>query len=144
MSISRAVQPPDRAIVFYTGTVGDPVPVVKGWQRVSLRATAPTPPHLSAVNGVVPFRSYASTDVQPVNCGEIYTVDIEIWPTNVVLATGDTLVLQISSSDSQGCGSFVHNHPEDRAPEKLSGWNVLHIGPSHENWLRLPVVPGCR
>lgn len=130
--------------VFYTGTVGDPVPVVKGWQRVSLRTSAPAPPHLKSLDGIIPHRNYLSTDVKPVKIGEVSTVDVEIWPTNVVVGVGETLVLEISSSDSQGCGIFTHDHSDDRNPEKLRGWNIIHIGQDFENWLRLPVVPAIR
>ena len=71
----------------------------------------------------------------------MYTEDIEIWPTNVVLLPGETLALQVSSGDSEGVSLFEHNHPEDRNEAKLKGSNDIHIGPNFENYLELPIIP---
>ncbi|KIX98471.1 uncharacterized protein Z520_05772 [Fonsecaea multimorphosa CBS 102226] len=124
--------------IFYTGATGDAVPVVRGWLRVSLRKTVSSPGPLSAI---MPERDYYSTDVQEVIAGEVYTVDVEIWPTNVVLLPGEMLELQVSGTDSENVGIFGHDHPEDRPWEKLLGYNELHIGPQHENFLKLPIIP---
>lgn len=89
---------------------------------------------------IIPERDYLSTDVSPVEPGHIYTVDVEVWPTNVVFLPGESLVLEISSCDSEGVHIFEHNHPEDRDPAKLSGLNAIYIGPGLENYLRMPVI----
>lgn len=94
--------------VFYTGTTGEPVPVVKGWLRVSLRKFDSSHP---AHRAYLPFRNYYSTDVQPVVPGEVYPVDVEVWPTNVIVGKGHTLGLQITGHDTQGSGLFEHTHP---------------------------------
>lgn len=97
--------------VFYTGTAGDPVPLTKGWLRVSLRKTdANHYKHRS----YLPHRNYVSSDVEPVIPGDIYTVDVEIWPTNVVVDKGGKIVFEVSSGDTQGCGLFQHNSLVDR------------------------------
>ena len=124
--------------IFYTGAAGDAVPVVRGWQRVSIRKTVSKP---SPLGQIMPERDYYSTDVQRVVPGEVYSVDVEVWPTSVVLLPGETLELQISSSDSENVGIFGHDHPQDRPLEKLLGENVVHIGPQYENFLRLPIIP---
>lgn len=102
---------PEGKEVLYTGTAGDPIPLVKGWLRVSMRKTHPENykhrPYL-------PHREYLSTDVRPVIPGEIYSVDVEIWPTNVVVEKGAKLVFEVSSGDTQGTGMFSHNDPVDR------------------------------
>lgn len=97
--------------VFYTGTAGDPVPLCKGWLRVSMRQTNPEHPRHRPW---LPYRDYYSTDVRPVIPGEIYPVDVEVWPTNVVVEKGGKIVLEVSSGDTQGCGTFQHNSPVDR------------------------------
>ena len=125
---------------FYTGAVGDPVPVARGWLRGSLRALSKSPAS-SALKGVIPLRDYLSTDVEPVIVGQVYTLDIEVWPTNVVLLPGERLTLEISSCDSEGVHLFEHNHPKDRAEEKLKGWNEIHLGEGLDNWLQLPIIP---
>ncbi|KAI0131924.1 Alpha/Beta hydrolase protein [Xylariales sp. AK1849] len=124
--------------VFYTGTSGDATPVVKGWLRASLRVTDTTHPQHT---DYCPHRNYYSTDVQEVKVGETYTMDIELWPTNVVINTGGKLVLEVASSDTQGAGFFEHNDAKDRNPEKLAGWNNIHIGAGLDNYLTLPVIP---
>jgi predicted acyl esterase len=97
--------------IHYTGTAGDPVPLTKGWLRVSLRKTNPNHPNAKPYT---PYRDYFSTVVQPVIPGEVYGVDVEIWPTNVVVEKGSRIVFEVSSGDTQGSGLFLHNSPSDR------------------------------
>ncbi|KAF5669449.1 cocaine esterase [Fusarium heterosporum] len=124
--------------VFYTGTAGDPVPVTKGWLRVSLRKVDQEhPKHREWF----PHRNYTSKDVLPVIQGEIYAVDIEVWPTNVVVDKGGKLVFEVSSGDTQGSGIFLHDDPVDRSPEKFQGFNHIHFGPRQQNYITLPVIP---
>ena len=97
--------------IFYTGTAGDPVPLTKGWLRVSLRkVNKEHPKH----RDWLPHRDYTAKDVLPVIQGEVYAVDVEIWPTCVVMGRGDRLVLEVASGDTQGSGLFLHNDPLDR------------------------------
>ena len=97
--------------VFYTGTAGDAVPLCKGWLRVSLRKVheghPKHRPHL-------PQREYYSVDVQAVEPGKVYGVDVEMWPTNVVVQPGGSLVLEVASGDTQGSGIFQHDSEVDR------------------------------
>jgi predicted acyl esterase len=95
--------------VFYTGTIGDPVPLCKGWLRASLRKVNET--HTRNLP-YLPYRDYFSTDVTPVIPGEVYNVDIEMWPTSVVLQPGEKLLFEVSSGDTQGAGIFVHDGEE--------------------------------
>lgn len=124
--------------IFYTGTAGDPVPITKGWLRVSLRAIDETHPKNRPY---LPQRNYLSTDVQPVEPDQIYAVDVEIWPTNVVVEKGGRIVFEVASGDTQGAGLFLHNGETDRTEEKLAGTNSLHFGEGRENYVVLPVVP---
>ncbi|EON67980.1 hypothetical protein W97_07126 [Coniosporium apollinis CBS 100218] len=124
--------------VHYTGTAGDPVPLTKGWLRVSLRKTnTDHPKH----RPWLPHRDYCSTDVQPVIPGEVYSVDVEIWPTNVIVEKGGRIVFEVASGDTQGSGIFQHNDPADRSEEKLRGFNHILIGPKCLNYVVLPIVP---
>ncbi|KAG5783847.1 hypothetical protein H9Q73_002495 [Fusarium xylarioides] len=109
--------------VFYTGTAGDPVPLTKGWLRVSLRKVDS---EHSKHREWLPHRNYTSKDVQPVIQGEVYAVDIEVWPTNVIVDKG---------------GIFLHNDPIDRSPEVFQGSNHIHFGPRQQNYITLPVIP---
>lgn len=129
---------PEGKEVFYTGTAGDNVPLCKGWLRVSMRKV--NNEHYKHREWL-PYRDYYSTDVLPVLPGEVYPVDVEVWPTNVVLEPGAKLIFEVSSGDTQGCGIFQHKSPVDRAPDKLAGKNHLHFGPKFVNYLTLPVIP---
>lgn len=124
--------------VFYTGTAGDPVPLCKGWLRVSLRKINDT--HYKH-RSYLPYRDYFSTDVQPVLPGEVYPVDVEVWPTNVVIEKGGSLVFEISSGDTQGSGIFTHGGETDRTKEKLDGLNHIHFGQRWDNYVVLPIIP---
>ncbi|OJJ07128.1 hypothetical protein ASPVEDRAFT_88383 [Aspergillus versicolor CBS 583.65] len=128
---------PEGKEVFYTGTAGDPVPLCKGWLRVSLRKVndqhARHRPYL-------PHRDYYSTDVLPVIPGEVYPVDVEVWPTNVVVEKGGKIILEVSSGDTQGSGIFLHNSPTDRSSEKFQGQNHINFGHG-DNYVTLPIIP---
>ena len=87
----------------------------------------------------LPRRDYLSTDVQSVRKGEAYQVAIELWPTNVTIAKGGKLVLEVGPKDQQGCGIFVHNDLTDRDPNKMAGLNVLTVG-GEKSSLMLPFV----
>lgn len=124
--------------VFYTGTAGDPVPLCKGWLRVSMRKV--NEKHHKH-RPYLPYRDYFSRDVLPVLVGEVYPVDIEMWPTNVVMDKGAKLVLEVASGDTQGSGIFTHMGANDRLQDRLAGLNHVHFGPKWENYVVLPVIP---
>ena len=95
--------------IFYTGITGEPVPLCKGWQRVSMRhVNKEHPRHREWL----PHRDYFARDLLPVIPGEIYPVDVEVWATNVIAAKGDRIVFEVSSGDTQGSGLFGHDTPE--------------------------------
>ncbi|KZF19086.1 alpha/beta-hydrolase [Xylona heveae TC161] len=121
--------------ILYTGPAGEPVSVVKGWLRVSHRQTTGPP------TDNVPQRNHTPGSILPVKCDTVYTVAIEVWPTNVIISKGHKLALEIASTDTHHGGLFFHRHPEDRPETMLKGWNNIHFGPECQNFLRLPVIP---
>ncbi|KAL2019410.1 hypothetical protein VTK56DRAFT_9701 [Thermocarpiscus australiensis] len=124
--------------IFYTGTAGDPVPLNKGWLRVSLRkVNGQHPKH----RDWLPHRDYTSKDVLPVIQGEVYAVDVEVWPTCVVVEEGGRLMFEVASGDTQGSGIFLHDDPVDRSPEVFQGTNNLHFGAQFPNYVVLPIIP---
>ncbi|KAK0635367.1 X-Pro dipeptidyl-peptidase C-terminal non-catalytic domain-containing protein [Bombardia bombarda] len=124
--------------IFYTGTAGDPVPLCKGWLRVSSRAVHDESPKHKPW---LPHREYLSSDVLPVKAGEIYGVDVELWPTNVVVDKGGRIVVEVSSGDTQGSGIFQHNSSSDRPPARFAGQNHIHFGDGLDNYVTMPVIP---
>ncbi|KAF2826730.1 X-Pro dipeptidyl-peptidase protein [Ophiobolus disseminans] len=121
----------------FTGTIGDFAAVTRGCQRLSLRKVNKEHPHHRDFRL---HRDYFSTDVLPVLPGEVYPVDVEIWATNVVVLPGEKISIEISGGDTPGIGPFVHEGGE-RTEERFGGTNHLHFGPSHENYVTLPIVP---
>ena len=99
----------DGTEVYYTGITGEPVPLSKGWQRLSLRKVNKEHP---LHREWLPYRDYFSTDVLPVVVGEIYPVDVEVWATNVIAEKGDRIIFEVASGDTQGSGLFGHDTPE--------------------------------
>lgn len=125
--------------VLYTGTTGDGIPLCKGWLRVSLRKVNET--HLKH-RAYLPYRDYFSTDEQLLEADQVYAVDVEIWPTNVVVEKGGRLVFEVSSGDTHGVGIFQHNSETDRPVSKFSGMNSIHFDTELENYVTLPIIPG--
>jgi len=124
--------------IMYTDSSGNPASIIRGWLRVSLRAVnEKSPLHTH----YLPRREYSRTSLLPVRAGEIYAVDIELWPTNVVIEVGETLALAIGAGDIKQPGAFTHISPIDRNEEELSGKNHIHFGPDHENFITLPIIP---
>jgi predicted acyl esterase len=129
---------PSSAEVLYTGTAGDGVPLTKGWLRCSMRKIhTENPRHRE----YMPHREYLSTDVQEVQPEVVYGVDVEVWPTNVVVEKGGKIVFEVASGDTQGCGIFQHDSCVDRPESKFKGVNILHFGKGKENYVMLPVIP---
>jgi predicted acyl esterase len=143
--------------VLYTGTVGDPIPVTKGFLRLSLRKVNRTHPDHQ---DWLPHRDYDSSDVQPVIPGDVYAVDVELWPTNVVVDVGGRLVFEVSSGDTAGTGLFHHNNAVDRYGIMLAhifhlypiltgarprsvfeAENYINFGPKVSNYITLPIIP---
>ncbi|KAB8244583.1 Alpha/Beta hydrolase protein [Aspergillus flavus] len=119
--------------VHCTGSSGDSVPVTKGWLRVSLCKVN----HDSSYHrDYLPRREYRSSDVLPYEC------DVELWPTNVVVEAGRSLVFEVASVDTEGAGLFKHNSPVDWPPSKFEGTNYIHFGEGRESYIVLPIIPG--
>lgn len=142
---------PDGEEVVFQGALDPNTPVAQGWLRASHRK-------LDAGKSL-PYRPYHTHDVvQPLTPGEVYELDIEIWPTCIVVPPGYRVGLTIRGKDyeyggkldefakgfhyaSRGCGPFVHNDPLDRPPEVFGGKVKLHAGGSRGSYLLLPIVP---
>jgi putative CocE/NonD family hydrolase len=115
--------------VLETGQQGRPVPVAKGWLRVSHRELDPK---LS-----LPYRPYHRHKrrlyLKP---GEIVKVDVEIWPTSMVFKRGHRIRLDIQPRDGVGSESYMHYHADYN-----TGSNTIYSGGEYESYLLLPVIP---
>ena len=139
----RAYDPQGREVLF-RGATDPQVPIAQGWLRASHRKTDPL--QSKPWKPVHPHR-----EVEPLTPGQDYRVEVEIWPTSIVLPAGYRLAIRIDAQDFEregttgprkGSGPFLHTDPDDRAPERLTGQNTLLTGGPYDSHLVLPFIPG--
>jgi predicted acyl esterase len=112
-----------------TGQQGTPVPVAKGWLRVSHRELD--------VEKSLPYRPYHRHQRRlRLTPGEIVQVQVEIWPTSMVFAKGHQLRLDVQPRDGIGSSGYLHYHADYN-----TGTNTIHTGGKYESFLYLPIVP---
>jgi predicted acyl esterase len=115
----------------------EPTPMSRGWLRASHRKLVPAKSK--------PYRPYLAHDeIQKLEPGKLYTVDLEIWPTCLVFPPGYRLALTLMGKDFElpGIpGRILHNHPQDRPMPEFGGDNTIVTGGAHESWLMVPVIP---
>ena len=80
--------------------------------------------------------------------GKPYAVDVEIWPTSIVVPAGYTLALTIQGEDFafphltagpfRGAFPFLH---DGRDPKVFGGTQTLHTGGAYDSYLMLPAIP---
>ncbi len=151
--VLRVFDPDDKEITFQ-GAIDPHTPIGQGWLRASHRKLDPT---LSK-----PWRPYHTHDeLQPLTPSEPVELDIEIWPTSLVVPAGYRIALTIRGKDYvspdagderlsnfknvlTGCGPFLHDDPRDRPTEIYGGETTLHVGPDQPGYVLLPVIPPQR
>ena len=136
--------------VLFQGALDPAAPVGQGWLRMTHRKLDPK---LSR-----PYRPFHSHDEKlPVKPGEVYELDIEIWPTCIVIPKGYTIGFTVLGRDYEnglpagtlsnmknpmkGCGPFVHDDPDDRPASVFGGTTTLHFAPGKMPYVLVPVVP---
>jgi len=135
----------------FQGTIDPHTPVGQGWQRASHRQL-----DKKLSTRWRPYHTHAKK--QPLKPGEVVALDIEIWPTSIVVPAGYRLALSIRGKDYvypspsggrlsnfknelTGCGPFLHDDPRDRPAEIFGGVTGLHFGGTLRPYLLLPIVP---
>jgi hypothetical protein len=148
--VLRVFDPHGQEVTF-AGALDPNTPIAQGWLRASHR-------HLDPERSL-PYRPYHTHDrAEPLVAGEIVRLDVEIWPTSIVVPPGYRVVLSVRGKDyeytgtqsdfaknfyyaNKGVGPFTHNDPVDRPTEIFGGEVTLHTGGEHPSSLLLPVVP---
>jgi predicted acyl esterase len=141
----------DNREVTFMGALDPNTPVAQGWLRASHRALDP--------ERSLPYQPYHPHDVaEPIVPGQVYELDIEIWPTSIVIPPGYRLGLTVRSNDyrydgeltdfaksfhyaNRGIGPFAHTDLDDRPTEILDNQITLHLGGKTNSFLLVPVVP---
>ena len=137
--------------IVFQGAIDPHTPIGQGWLRASHRKLDPT---LST-----PYRPYHTHDEPwPLTPGEPVEVDVEIWPTSIVVPAGYRIALTVRGRDYEygggsggrlsnfknelrGCGPFLHDDPLDRPKEVFGGQTTLHATPEQQPYLLLPIIP---
>src|SRR6266516_7060595 len=141
----------DLSEVVFQGAIDPHTPVGQGWLRASHRRLDKT--------FSKPYRPYHSHDkIEPLRKGEVVELDIEIWPTSIVVPPGHRIGLSIRGKDYvyagpsggklsnfknelTGCGPFLHDDPRDRPADVFGGVTSLHFGGGRRPYLLLPIIP---
>ena len=149
--VLRVFDPDGKEIVFQ-GAIDPHTPIGQGWLRASHRKLDE---ELSEL-----WRPYHTHDEQqPLTPDVPVELDIEIWPTSLVVPAGYRLALTVRGKDYEnadasderlsnfknvlrGCGPFLHDDPRDRPAEIFGGQTTLHTSPDSPAYLLLPVIPG--
>ncbi|HVV19728.1 MAG TPA: CocE/NonD family hydrolase C-terminal non-catalytic domain-containing protein, partial [Pseudonocardiaceae bacterium] len=102
----------------------------------------------------LPYRPWHPHDhAEPLTPGEPVPVDVEIWPTSVVVPAGYRIAVTVGGRDFElpgdgpwpavygvpmkGHGIFLHTDPTDRPADVFGGTTTVHPGSS----VLLPFVP---
>jgi len=149
-AVLRVFDPEAQEIVFQ-GAIDPHTPIGQGWLRASHRKLDED---LSE-----PYRPYHThEEKQPLAPGEVVDLDVEIWPTSIVVPAGYTIGLSIRGKDYEyegasgdklsnfknelkGCGPFLHDDPRDRPPAIFDNEVTLQAGGDREAYVLLPVIP---
>jgi hypothetical protein len=136
--------------VVFQGALDPHTPIGQGWLRASHRKLDP--------KLTLEYRPYHTHDEkQPLRPGEVYELDVEIWPTCIVVPAGYRIGLSVRGRDYvypggsggrlsnmknefTGVGPFLHNDPRDRPPEIFGGKNTLYAGGDRTSYLLLPII----
>jgi predicted acyl esterase len=145
----RVFDPAGKEVVF-VGTNDPRTPVGLGWLRASHRKTDPM--------RSLPYRPWHTHDeLWPLTPGVPVEVDVEIWPTSIVVPPGYRIGLTVRGKDYEydgsdaalphapypmkGVGPFTHTDSNDRPPEVFGAAVTLHFPPGQWPYLLLPVIP---
>jgi uncharacterized protein len=142
---------PDGTEIVYQGANDPHVPIAQGWLRASHRAL-----DLDQSRPFLPVHQHER--IEPLEPGMVYEVDVEIWPTSLILPAGYTLTLDVQAHDyvypgavsqadpknlqaGSGSGPFLHNDPDTRPDDVYGGTVTLHTGPDRASYLMIPAIP---
>jgi hypothetical protein len=137
--------------VTFIGSNDPRTPVGLGWLRASHRK-------LDAKRSL-PYRPWhAHDEVRELTPGKPVELDVEIWPTCIVVEPGCRLALTVRGKDYEydgtdagianapypmkGVGPFTHTDPRDRPAHVFGGRNTLHFTAGKMPYVLLPIIPG--
>jgi uncharacterized protein len=143
----RVYDPAGREVTFI-GSNDPRTPIGLGWLRASQRKLDPA--------RSLPYRPWhAHDEIQELTPGKAVELDVEIWPTCIVVPPGYRVALTLRGKDYEydgtdagganapypmkGVGPFTHADPRDRPREVFGRRVTLHF--DRKPYLLLPVIP---
>ena len=150
MFLTFRVFDPNGTEVTFQGALDPRTPVAQGWLRASQRKLDQ--------RLTKPWRPYHAHDErQPLTPEQDVELDVELWPTCIVVPKGYRIALTVAGKDYHfdgppvkiahafydfsGVGPFFHTHPKDRPAEMFETWNSLHFTADKRPYVLLPVIP---
>ena len=139
---------PDMKEITFKGSNDPHTPISLGWLRASHRKLDP--------QKSLPYMPYHTHDeLQPLQPGSIYEVDVEILPTSIVIPKGYRLALSVRGKDYEtaaaelpygpdqfrGVGPHRHTEARDRKKEIFENHVTLHFSREKAPYILIPVIP---
>ncbi|HWI15470.1 MAG TPA: CocE/NonD family hydrolase C-terminal non-catalytic domain-containing protein, partial [Burkholderiales bacterium] len=148
--VLRVFDPTGKEVTFI-GANDPRTPVALGWLRASQRKIDPA---MSK-----PYRPWHPHDESwPLTPGEPVELDVEVWPTSIVVPVGYRVGFTVRGKDYEydgtdagvahapypmkGVGPFTHTDPHDRPAAIFGGKNTLHFTAGKMPYVLLPIIPG--
>lgn len=148
--VFRAFSPEMKEVTF-SGMTDPHAPLGLGWLRASRRKLDP--------KRSLEYRPYHTHDEdQKLKPGEVVELDIEVWPTSIVLPKGYRIGLAVRGKDYvyaggagrairfqggqfTGVGGFRHDEGLDRPTRIFGGDVTLHFSEEKAPYVLLPIIP---
>jgi hypothetical protein len=146
--VLRLLDPAGKEVLFH-GANEPKAPIGQGWLRASHRK-------VDADRSLPWMPFHPHQEEEPLDPGAIYELDIEVWPTCVVIPPGYRLGFTILGRDfdhglegvpshigpvMRGSGFWYH---EERPGEIYDNEVTIYAGGSHPSHVVLPVIPSAK
>ena len=138
---------PEGEEVLFSGAMDPRTPISQGWLRASHRKLD--------LKETLEYRPYHTHDeIQPLTPNEVYELDIEIWPSSIIIPKGYQLGLTITGCDYENCevgtkfhtkemkgsGAYWHDDPRDRPEDIFNTKVTLYSGGGRDSYFLIPVI----
>jgi predicted acyl esterase len=147
--VLRVFDPAGEEVTFF-GALDPNTPIAQGWLRASHRKLDPA--------RSLPYRPWHTHDEkQPLEPGQVYEFDVEMWPTSIVVPAGYRVAFTVRGKDyeyrgevsdfaknfyyaNKGVGPFTHAEPTNRPADIFGGTVSLRTGGEQPSYVLLPVI----
>jgi predicted acyl esterase len=146
--ILRVFRPDGKEVTFH-GSNDPRTPIGMGWLRASHRKLDP--------QKTLPYRPYHTHDeLQALTPNVPVDLDVEVWPTCIVIPKGFRFGVSIRGRDYEsmgeplsvpgfkytltGVGPFIHDHPVNRPKEVFQNTTHIHFKEGEQPFILLPII----